>query len=106
MSNYDWIKVGVKAIIVNSDYGVCNGMVITVTSDPAPHPIAEYSKEIAVRVAEKEELESVLNSALDDDFAIECRRLKPYIEDDSQDLVTWESISDIIKFDIREGCEV
>ena len=90
MSNYDWIQIGVKAVI--------HGLVI----ESHENGTIDIIEELVISGRGNKAAYLVGKNTVNSEgyrYCYEFKNLKPYIEDDKT--TTWESIADLLGVDIR-----
>ena len=107
MSNYDWIKPGVKARVIHDDdpldANFLVGQIVTITSEPytsiSYDRYDNVTEGLHVDVEEGFDLSNALGEPGNEIF-FQAKHLEPY-KDDGRDLSSWDKINDILKTDIR-----
>jgi len=103
MSDYSWMKKGVLAITCNSrGCQSVNGVLVEIDSEPFD---IDGRKAVLLTKKSKDDVEAACGVRLADDLWLHVEYLRP-LRDDSQQLVSWESIAKDIGVDIRRVREV
>ena len=108
MSDYSWIKPGVKAVIINDDEPKCRevlmGRVVTISDYRFCDTVYGSDGEVSVSgnwvyLEEGREIAAEFGRPYSQ-FVTTPRNLKPYKDDDSRDITTWDEITRIVGVDI------
>lgn len=95
MSDYSWIKPGVKAVVINDEkHPSCIGEIITISSFPYKHSNGHMIVEF------EEGLDFGRRLGRDMEVVVRIKNIAP-LRDDSQQLTTWDAITKTIGTDIR-----
>jgi hypothetical protein len=101
MSDYSWIKPGVKAVIINNvgmQYPQTVGEIVIIAGSPRAHL---QTGESVVDIEDWEGMKSKYGLKGFKRLVVNSANLKPYKDDDdSRDITTWDEITRIIGVDI------